>query len=820
MTITNVETKDAIYVGEAFYMDVTAQNAGDVELPGYGFRVKSFDTNANEIWSSYTGVRTSASRIGPGASKTFKVRANPIYSSGLYYIELYNTDPKSNTYTHTVQIQELALPDLIITDISENLIAGKTNTIEIKVKNLGAAVDQIKLNSDISLTKPGLKSQTSRCSFISHEHVDRGDSFTVTCPIRVDRSTYGPYELKVELNTPKKMNEGSYTNNKFSKQIDFYPDLAVESVTTDTIYADQTFDAAIDIKNTGRVTASAQNVYVDVSYAKQGQQPILITSQNIGPITITTTAKKRNTFTLKNIKAPDLAAGQYNLYFKVDSQNQVAETNENNNEEIKSVTFICQYDLSLKKVLIEEMVEDIDHLHTGEKIKIGAVITNEGVADISKELEIKAIIAGTEYKFPILFDIDADQEKTLYLPELQVVPETIGTHDIEVTINNDHSILPESDYTDNDATTEITIIQDTDPEAEFTLPNYAIFGFPITLDASKSTDDGSIVSYEWYLNEEVRENPVKIGEGKTFVYTFEQGDLEAKESIKGIELVLTDNIGRTGSETKTITVQEWEDNFVDPNDDGQTNLDDDNDDQTNLEDPQNQETDPTINFGDVTTSFPETVYPEEEFEIEIEADVSDIEILFNNVKYDMFYSASRDVFYHDIRAPKEEGSFQIKFTLEKQGATEYIRKTIKVEDMDVEITSSGPDDEETDEDEIRIYVRTNIDVELCKYSTDNDDNYHEMKKMKRNTDRYYYKDVELEEGTNSYYMMCMTDSERLTNKERVKVTFEPASADNTIRTNGTATGLFGLSEGDFYLGAAIVVLLLAAIAIYLFMLKK
>ncbi len=96
----------------------------------------------------------------------------------------------------------------------------------------------------------------------------------------------------------------------------------------------------------------------------------------------------------------------------------------------------------------------------------------------------------------------------------------------------------------NSVTKTVTVAAapvDNAPVANFT---WSCQGLTCTLDASSSTDDGTIVQYSWNLGRSP--NPTATGQVVSAAY--------AHERQRTVTLTVTDNGGKTGTITKVITV--------------------------------------------------------------------------------------------------------------------------------------------------------------------------------------------------------------------------------------------------------------------------
>lgn len=117
---------------------------------------------------------------------------------------------------------------------------------------------------------------------------------------------------------------------------------------------------------------------------------------------------------------------------------------------------------------------------------------------------------------------------------------TAGTRNITLTVTDNAGQT-------NAITKSVTVVAppvvDNPPTANFT---FVCGGnFTCTLDASSSTDDGTIVSYDWNLGRFPNPN----GTGKTLVVVYPH------DGARTVVLTVTDNTGKTGTITKVLQVQ-------------------------------------------------------------------------------------------------------------------------------------------------------------------------------------------------------------------------------------------------------------------------
>jgi len=732
-----------------------------------------------------------------------------------------------------------ALPDLIVNNVlPHSIVPGFASQMDIVVQNRGDQTIQGDIYIRMTLNQVNGNNQIiGICK--KNINIRNGRQGVLNCEFDIPNGISGEYTLNIMVNIAYQghfLAESNYNNNgfQFPFNIDInYADLIITELETEEMFANQNFKITkLTVKNIGTSLidrtvkcrfAFANNNYQMSNFGIGLNLPNFFTVQEYTSFTDTLSSGitiDLGTITLnpqESVPLADVATieapenpGDYSFVATLDPNNEIPELDKRNNAFSKQVIIQPQHDLVLEEVIFEGLVDDKNSMHTGEIFTLKVKIKNEGIASIDKNVPVEArwnryVRADKNVRINLAVGESGIYTLDPYRTTVLRVPESIENNEIRINVNPEgvHH-LPELDYENNVKMEPVGVVPDNAPDAEFTMPTSLYYGRTARLDASQSTDDYEIVSYIWTADGK------EIGTKKILDYKFYQEDYPNKDV--DIELTVTDTIGKTNSETKTISLFEkpW-DNEYDP--ETQTNLDD----QTNLDSEPKPETEDTI-FGEIILTVPEEVYPEEDFEVTVDADVDSIEILFDSEKYDMHYSPSREEFYYELTAPENEGNYQITFTLEKDDIIEKVRRIIEVEGEEPEITSSGPDGTAKDEEE-RIYVKTNVDVEMCKYSTDEDDDYTDMKNMKEEDPDRFYRDVELEEGKNYFYVICETKSGKQTDIEKIKITYE--TEDKTgITTTGTPTGLFGLAMGDFVIGAVVAILLIVGAGIYLFMLKK
>jgi subtilase family serine protease len=214
--------------------------------------------------------------------------------------------PESNESNNATQVNISVAPDLTVLDISFD-----QGTVKVKIANLGPVSAQ---NFKLRLVeeKTGKIIDEERLVLTLAPSEERTYEFSWS-------PGPGSWKLVATVDPYNDVAESNETNNTMSKEVNLILDLAVTSIspTPSPATLGQTITVSVKVENTGNMNVGA----FDVSLLANGTE--------VNRTTVSGLAAGANT-TLTFSWTPT-AVGTYTLTAKVDPDNKIAESNEENN---------------------------------------------------------------------------------------------------------------------------------------------------------------------------------------------------------------------------------------------------------------------------------------------------------------------------------------------------------------------------------------------------------------------------------------------------------------------------------------------------------
>jgi hypothetical protein len=347
--------KSAYAPGETVTAVLNATNSGDSGATGFTTRWGHIESTANP--SLATNVRTGASlAVGGSFSNSYNIATRATrdgYSIRFgYYVDatgvVWESREDNNIAYRTVTVNRA--PDLEITSVSLSsnvIIPGKTGTLTVAVRNNGLVAPSV--NSVLKAISVSTGSVSGGQTILTT--IGAGDThyytFAWTCPTNHPKNT--PVTVMFKADSDEQVAEYNEGNNHRSLTFTpVWPDLtgSITLVDGKTEYeAGETVRVSTTINNIGTHTATNFKSTLEIEILGSGSNivPGYTNQFASGPIvrTYTTASLSPNGSiepeTFSFVAPTSLTAEQIKFTFTVDSANNVAESNEANNESTATI---------------------------------------------------------------------------------------------------------------------------------------------------------------------------------------------------------------------------------------------------------------------------------------------------------------------------------------------------------------------------------------------------------------------------------------------------------------------------------------------------
>ncbi|UYZ40618.1 MAG: PQQ-binding-like beta-propeller repeat protein [Candidatus Methanospirare jalkutatii] len=327
----------------------------------------------------------------------------------------------------------LALPDLVLTEKSEELHADGTFSVTYTVCNQGAA-DAGESNTTITINGVEVLKDPVPA-------LPAGESYT---------NTVGPFEcpcgtnvtVKVCADSDDEIVESNETNNCLENVLECppckKPDLTITELTTPEIYAniDNTINATVS--NIGEGDADAFNVS-------------LLADGSVVD-TVSVAGLKANESVNLSFTWTPTHAGEYELCVIADSNDEIEESDETNNEYCETVTVLeSKPDLVIVRIALKTPG------YVNEENVLGVLVKNIGVSDAGS-FEVSLSVDGTLLGEQTVASLAAGESTEL---EYAWTPTELRGHVLSATVDTKNEV-EEYNETNNDYTRTSVIIKRTD----------------------------------------------------------------------------------------------------------------------------------------------------------------------------------------------------------------------------------------------------------------------------------------------------------------------------------------------------------------------
>ena len=397
VTIKNQGVSKAGSFRVHFYVDNSFKGYQDVEEIGADATVaKTFD------WIARTG------------SHSIKVIADEVN-------QVTESDETNNA--KRIAISTLP-PDFIIETITwepESTSMGDTVTFTVTIKNQGSG------KSDYSYVAYYIDDNYLASDYVNPIDVGASANETFTWTAEA-----GSHNIKAVADSENEVAESNETNNE--KTVTFSttaPDLIIETITGSPTSPPigETVTFTVTIKNQGSGNASPSRVHFYIDDSSRGYQ-------NVQEIDAGATATKTFTWIAQ--------AGSHAIKAVADSENEVAESNETNNE--KTVTF------PTPDLIIETITGVPASPSIGDNITFTVTIKNQGSGRAGYS-RVDFYIDGSSRGYQDVQEIDAGATAT----ETFTWIAEAGSHTIKAVADSNNTVT-ESDETNNEKTVTFSTI--------------------------------------------------------------------------------------------------------------------------------------------------------------------------------------------------------------------------------------------------------------------------------------------------------------------------------------------------------------------------
>ncbi|MDB9444753.1 CARDB domain-containing protein [Anabaena sp. CS-542/02] len=390
--------------GESVEVDWTVTNQGTLvtQQSWYDYIYLSTD----DIWddsdrslSSFWAGNNSPLAIGASYSLTGNISIPYDVAAGnyhllvvtnpdnYYYNRQYETDKTNNTFAVPITINEVDLPDLVITAATAPASGNIGSTIEVSwtVKNQGIGAAQRDWYDAIYISDDEIYDYSD--TYVSNVYIweqtplAADGSYTITSNITLPNTAPGNRYLlfRTDYSWWNYQVETDETNNTFAVPITLgAPDLVITAATAPASgNIGSTIEVSWTVKNQGIVTAETD--WYDAIYISDDEiydsSDTFITSQFISEQT-PLAADGSYTIT-SNITLPNTATGNRYLLFRTDYSwwNYQGETDETNNTFAVPITILEGPDL-----VVSNITAPVESL-SGQSIDISWSVTNQGIVD-------------------------------------------------------------------------------------------------------------------------------------------------------------------------------------------------------------------------------------------------------------------------------------------------------------------------------------------------------------------------------------------------------------------------------------------------------
>ena len=404
LTVTEINTPQAIYINQNNIIETTLENIGTKDATSFKATL-----NVNNLLVDTKIISNLAK--GANTSVNFNWKPNKV---GVYQLSVI-VDPndeiiESNEYNNilykTVKSEEK--PDLVVSEIntSQLIYTNQNNIINAKLENIG--------NSDASSFKITLNANNLLVGEQTIEYLASAKSTIIKfnwTPIQI-----GNYQLEVIVDSENAIDELNEYNNRLFKNVEVIqeprPDLTVTEInTSQSIYINQNNSINANLENIGnknamsfKVTLNANNLLIDTKI-------------------ISDLAKGANTSVNFNWKPNKV--GVYQLSVVVDPNNEIIESNEYNNIISCEVNTISNASVH-EKVIINSF--EVSNGTQGGSITAKVNITNIG----EKEYWYAIVVSGTNidgYGISGIGSAELKVGETKIIPVLISIPPVTPTGD-------------------------------------------------------------------------------------------------------------------------------------------------------------------------------------------------------------------------------------------------------------------------------------------------------------------------------------------------------------------------------------------------------
>jgi len=332
LTITSLTTDKSVYEpGETVTVNATVLNQSTVGSGAFNVRLRS-DTLGEMNW-----VRWGSLGAGATGSYTYQFSAPSnfsvdtaivldFYADASFEIQEYNEGNNQAFRTITVKAGK---PDLTVTALSTDKSvyeAGETVTVTATVKNIGNTTAG---SSVLRLSPAGLSVQDRTLSSLAANAV-RSLTYTFVAPNNLSAGTIIVTALADATNIVTESNENNNSRSITVNLNAVKPDLTITDDTITNYYAGKDVVISAKISNLSPQPVPSVKIKMTITSSSGSVSPLVYEESIPVPGNASNLAVFR-------VKVPSVS-GNYSIRLQADSDNQISESNEANNERIKTST--------------------------------------------------------------------------------------------------------------------------------------------------------------------------------------------------------------------------------------------------------------------------------------------------------------------------------------------------------------------------------------------------------------------------------------------------------------------------------------------------
>jgi len=413
--------------------------------------------------------------LGGGVSKDGKVSffaSSSSLSPGKYYLfasidpsnSIQDEKDKTNNIAMSEAFEIVGDTDVYIQSINYDTAVsqpGDIKLVDVTIGNQGSNPLSDGVTLEAFLSKDRILSEDDysiSTSFVSNSLAE-GSLFDTNISIVLPNVPSNDYHIIFSIKTKPEWYETNIDNNHLAGGIfslyNYDINLQITDLSTTQKFDGSSFDVSYAIKNTGFTDATA----FEISYYLSSDLTISDEDTFIGSSRISSLAGNTTASGTQMVSIPDaLPVGDYYLGAIVDSNNAIAETNENDNTKSSSLISLSrEIDLSFEIASVDKQ-----KVKVGDSLTVSYSITNTG--DIIAQNAFVYIYFGNTYidQFSVT-EIPAGQQTTgTYLLTLSDNLPT-GLQELKLIVDGNNSITESNEENNTFVIPDIELISAIDP---------------------------------------------------------------------------------------------------------------------------------------------------------------------------------------------------------------------------------------------------------------------------------------------------------------------------------------------------------------------